>query len=249
LIGRVSIFFAILFLTAVILHGGGVGATEEGIGIGGVDLLLVPTLSFEPVRLFTAGNPHVKRVALTFDDSPNPYYTEQLLRILREKNVKATFFCMGNKCQLYPDLLIDVLRDGHDIGNHSYSHPKLVDLATDDWQEEILYTNRIISRVLGYECRLFRPPHGRATDDITDFVFSHGMTTCWWTVNTGDYLEPAAETILKKVTGNISSGGIVLMHDGTDSTLEALPLVIDKLAASGYEFVTMSELIGGKIVF
>ncbi len=248
MIGRVSIFVAILMLTAVVLQGGSVGATEDGIGMG-IDLLLTPKLVFDPVRMFTSGNPHVKIVALTFDDAPNPYYTEELLGILREKDVKATFFCMGNKCQLYPDLLISILRDGHDIGNHSYSHPKLVDLATDDWQEEILYTNRIINRVLGYDCRLFRPPHGRTTDEITDFVYSHGMTTCWWTVNTGDYLEPQAASVITKTKNGIGPGGIVLMHDGTDCAVDALPGLIDALRNSGYEFVTMSELISGRSVF
>ena len=218
-------------------------------GIGNIDLLLAPTLNFQPVRLFASGNPQIRMVALTFDDTPNPFYTEELLRILREHGVKATFFCLGNKSQLYPDLLIEVLRDGHDIGNHTYSHPKLDGLPRDDWEEEILYTSRIIKRVLGYECRLFRPPHGRMTDEITDFVYAHGMTTCWWTVNTGDYLEPSVDSVIKKVVNNVGPGGIVLMHDGTDVTLEALPVIIDKLSADGYEFVTMSEMIVGGIVF
>lgn len=249
LAGRVFTFILVVLTASILINGGGASATEDGMSIGNVDLLLAPTLNFEPVRLFTSGSPRLRMVALTFDDTPNPFYTEELLRILREHDVKATFFCMGNKSQLYPDLLIEVLRDGHDIGNHSYSHPKLDSLPDDDWEEEILYTNRIIKRVLGYECRLFRPPHGRTTDEITDFVYAHGMTTCWWTVNTGDYLEPTVDSMVQKVMNNVGPGGIVLMHDGTDVTLEALPVIIDRLLAEGYEFVTMSEMIGGRIVF
>lgn len=249
MVNRIFTFALIVLTVSIFTSGGGASATEDSGVIGNVNLLLAPILKFEPVRVFTSGNPLVKRVALTFDDTPNPYYTEELLRILREHGVKATFFCMGNKSQLYPDLLIQVLRDGHDIGNHSYSHPKLDGLPRDDWEEEVLYTNRIIKRVLGYECRLFRPPHGRMTDEITEFVFSQGMTTCMWTVNTGDYLEPSVDTMVKKITSNIVPGGIVLMHDGTDVALDALPVVIDTLAGQGYEFVTMSELISGRIVF
>ena len=87
------------------------------------------------------------------------------------------------------------------------------------------------------------------TDGITDFVFANGMTTCWWTVNTGDYLEPAPGIMVNKVMNGIGPGGIILMHDGTDCTLEALPRIIEMLTMQGYEFVTMSEMIGGRIVF
>ena len=244
------IIFLVLPLAAVLLYSGGAKAAEDGnLGVGGVDLLIAAGPSFEPVRLITSGNTKVMRVALTFDDAPNPFYTDELLKILREKGVCATFFCMGNKCQLYPDLLVKILRDGHDVGNHSYSHPKLDTLPRDDWQEEILYTNRIIKRVLGYDCRLFRPPHGRYNDAILDFVYSHGMTTCLWTLTTGDYLEPTPAALIKKVMAGTGPGGIILMHDGTDCTVQALAEIIDKLRAQGYEFVTMSEMIGGRVVF
>ncbi len=240
----------LLPVVAIMLNGGGAGAAEDGnIAVTGVDLLLATGPTFEPVRLFTSGDPKVRRIALTIDDAPNPFYTDELLRILREKGICATFFCMGNKSQLYPDILVRILREGHEIGNHSYSHPKLTMLPREDWEEEILYTNRIIKRVLGYNCLLFRPPHGRYNDEMLDFVYAHGMTTCMWTVNTGDYLEPDPATLVKKIVGNVHPGGVILMHDGTDATLAALPLVIDDLTAKGYEFVTMGELIGGRVVF
>lgn len=187
-----------------------------------------------------------KKIALTFDDGPDNRYTPEILDILSEYNVKATFFVIGSNCEMYPDLVLRELRDGHEIGNHTYSHPRLTKISSGKLINEIIETENILFEICEYRPKLFRPPEGIYSNTVRRVISRLDYIPVVWSVDTLDWKGSSAESIAKAVMRDPRSGMIILCHDyisHNGCTPSALKIFIPKLQKQGYEFVTVSELL------
>lgn len=186
-----------------------------------------------------------KWVALTFDDGPHPQYTEQFLDLLKRKNVRATFFLLGPNVKSRPDLVQKIVAEGHEVGNHSWSHPTLSKLSPEKIRAEIENTNEQIREAAGVTVQLMRPPYGSANKKVQDVCDQLGMRIICWSVDTDDWRKTTTqEKMFEIVKKNTSDGAIILMHDRFEKSLKTTEQTIDYLRSQGYEFVTVSELLG-----
>lgn len=190
------------------------------------------------------------KVALTFDDVPDPRFTPQVLDILKRKKVRATFFVVGTRAKKHPGLVKRIYREGHAVGNHSYSHPDFSRLTLSKMQEQITRTDRELSRLLGIRPRLIRPPYGEILVDQLEWSRREGYTVVNWDVDSSDWRQLTAAKVYRNVTRSVRPGSIVLMHAGGGEgqnlagTVKALPRIIDWLREHHYEPVTLPELLG-----
>lgn len=183
-----------------------------------------------------------KLVALTFDDGPKPGVTEPLLDVLVKARVPATFFVIGRHVMEFPDLTRRIVKAGMEIANHSFVHPNLTHLTLLDVGREVMATQAAVEQVTGTLPRYLRPPGGNWNGQVANVVRGWGLTPCMWTVDAygSEVIGPqqTADAVLQQV----QPGSIILMHNGTLSTLEALPTIIRGLRARGYSFATVSAL-------
>ena len=180
-----------------------------------------------------------KVVALTFDDGPSQY-TDKILKLLKKYDACATFFVVGNKVNFYDDTLREMLKQGSEIGNHSYSHKLLTRLSEKEFKEDLNKTQEIIKKLTGFTPKVFRPTYGGYTNKIKKYT---DLSFVLWDVDSRDWSVKKKDKILKNVLPNVKSGSIVLMHDNHEYSLKALEPMIKELKAKGYKFVTVSELL------
>lgn len=187
-----------------------------------------------------------KRIALTFDDGPHYKYTEEILDILAEYDVKATFFVVGSLAERYPELILRELSEGHEIASHTWSHPHLAKLPEATLENELSATEEFLYELAEYRPRLFRPPEGKCPDTVRRVAAELDYEVVLWTVDTRDWAHTPSDMIVKTVLDNTESGSIILCHDfigGNSPTPEALRKFIPELKRNGYEFVTVSDLL------
>jgi len=203
-----------------------------------------------PGLIYWRGDPSEMKVALTFDDGPNEPYTSEILQVLRENNVRATFFVNGKNVETFPETAREIVREGHAIGNHSYSHKDLVLDTNARVRQEITKTSDIIEQVTGQKTRLFRPPYGDKDFLTLQQARKLGYLMVEWTVSAQDWRRPGVNRIVHRVLRGVQPGAIVLMHDGDklrrgdrSQTVAALPTLIRELRREGYELVTVPELL------
>lgn len=188
-----------------------------------------------------------KVVSLTFDDGPNPDATPLILDTLREKEVRATFFILGSHAERWPELVRRISHEGHQIGNHGYFHRKLHFKSPFYVSRDIRLGLRAIRRAGAPAPRWFRAPHGFRSPWTTSIASRYGERTAGWSLGVWDSDRPGVEEIVKRTLEGVTPGSIVLLHDGDGynpdgdrtQTAEALPLIIDRLKAQGYEFATL----------
>ncbi len=190
---------------------------------------------------------HPKHVLLTFDDGPTPGVTDKILDLLKEENIKATFFVIGQKAAKSPKLLQRILEEGHEIGNHTYTHISLDGISNKDALDEIRWTSNLVFDLTGQYIDIFRPPHGRLTREKTRLVQDSGYDIIMWTVNADDFWQEGRGmrsplSIANRVNNRITKGDIVLMHDNSQQIVDALLLIIKHLKKRGFYFVTVSKL-------
>lgn len=181
-----------------------------------------------------------KKIALTFDDGPHPYYTEQLLEGLAERGVKVTFFVTGEHAELHPDIIKRISEEGHLIGNHTYSHIQLNGSNMQTFKEELIKTNKIISDITGEEVIYVRPPYGSWDKRLEKEL---NMFPVLWTIDPLDWCSTNVTNITNDVIKNVEENDIILMHDYYQSTVTAALRVIDELQEEGYTFVTVEEIL------
>jgi len=183
-------------------------------------------------------------IAMTFDDGPSPETTPRLLDILKQRNIKATFFMIGQNAERNPAIVKRILADGHEIGNHSWTHPQLSKLSDDRVTEEINKTQNAIKDASGYTPVLMRPPYGAITARQKDWIEKQfGLSVIIWSVDPFDWKRPGASVIEERILAGARPGAIVLSHDIHKQTVDAMPATLDALAAKGFKFVTVSQLI------
>ncbi|MER6578889.1 polysaccharide deacetylase family protein [Nonomuraea sp. NPDC001023] len=193
-------------------------------------------------RRFDCGK--IKCVALTFDDGPGPY-TGKLLDLLHQRHVRATFFVLGEMVAADSGGRITrrIVDEGHEIGNHSWSHPSLTGLSREGVRNELGHTDELVHRLTGVKMRVMRPPYGSTDDAVAAETRREGLAQILWDVDTLDWLHREPAAVVRRAD-TAKAGSIVLMHDIHPTTVEAVPKVIDTLARKGYTFVTISELYG-----
>mgnify|MGYP004599018901 CR=1 FL=1 len=181
-----------------------------------------------------------KKVALTFDDGPNPDHTETLLSGLKERQVKATFFLLGAECEKFPDIVKEIDEDGHLIGVHSYEHVNLANLTDAAAMEQVNKTNQILYELTGKYAEYIRPPYGCWKCNLD---YETKMIEVLWDVDPLDWKTDNSDVIAKRVIDKVGENDIILLHDASDSSVNAAFKIIDALKQEGYTFVTVEELM------
>ena len=206
-----------------------------------------PTPTAAELRFkFTPVHTDRRCVALTFDDGPDPALTPRLLDILAAHRAKATFFVVGSNVEKYPQIVAREQREGHEIGNHTWWHPRLVDLADNDVREQLAKTDTAIRGVVGSRPKLMRPPGGAVFARQENWIRAEfGYATILWDVDSFDWVRPppAPEAVCERILNNVHPGAIILCHDTRPGTIEAVPAVLSQLEAKHFEFVTVPELL------
>jgi peptidoglycan/xylan/chitin deacetylase (PgdA/CDA1 family) len=209
-----------------------------------------PAWGAEPVSVW-AGPRTEKAVALTFDDGPSPKFTPQILALLKHYGAQGTFFVMGHKAEQYPWLVRAELKNGNEVGNHSFSHPRMT-------KEDQLSRERQLERtavdldLLGCprSPRLFRPPYSAVDDQLKTYLADTHRRLVMWSLDSGDWRGLGAPVIVHNVLTRVRNGSIIVFHDSDEysvadrhPTVEALRIILPALKAEGYRMVTISELI------
>lgn len=198
------------------------------------------------VNIVLRGDTTEKKIALTFDDGPFPYYTQMILDILKKYNVKATFFMVGEMVKAYPHVAKRIVDEGHDVGNHSYTHPKLTYLSKSRAFFEIAQTDAIIKKITGQTPKFFRPPYGSYQKTAYLLAEEQGHKIILWSADCRDWSKPGVQSIVARVTWGIKPGAIILLHDGGGNrmqTVKATEILIQQLLKSNYKIVTLSEML------
>jgi len=185
-----------------------------------------------------------KFIALTFDDGPHPQNTPRLLDLLRERNVKATFYVIGRSVDLHPGVLRRTVAEGHEIGNHSHTHRLMTQLNDSEVRNEMQRCEDAIGRAAGVRPRTMRPPYGGLAQRQRDLVHAEfGYPTILWNVDPLDWKRPGPSVVAQRLISGASPGGILLAHDLHSQTVDAMPATVDGLLRQGFKFVTVSQLI------
>ncbi len=202
-----------------------------------------------PGLFYRYGSDERKRIALTFDDGPDDNFTPQILNVLKEHEVPATFFVMGRRCELFPEVLKRMVEEGHVIGNHTWSHPNIIKLSNDKVIQELKDTERIIKKLAGYTPTLFRSPYGSMDREKLKLIANREYRIIAWNVDSLDWKGLSADEIKTNILEDVTDGSIILQHSaggiGEDlsGTVEALGEIIEVLKKDGFEFVLVHDLL------
>jgi peptidoglycan/xylan/chitin deacetylase (PgdA/CDA1 family) len=185
-----------------------------------------------------------KEIAITFDDGPHKTNTPQLLDILKQRGIHATFFVVGQNAAEYPDILKRIVAEGHELANHSYTHPVLASMSQSAVHEQLDKTHQAVLKATGVSMKLLRPPYGALSEPQRRTANSEfGYKVILWSVDPLDWKVRDAARVQNEIVSHTQTGSIVLAHDIHKSTVDAMPETLDKLTEKGFKFVTVSELL------
>ncbi|MDR1304317.1 MAG: polysaccharide deacetylase family protein [Verrucomicrobiales bacterium] len=207
-----------------------------------------PTGSVPPRAAFshTRVRTNEPLLALTFDDGPSSAHTPRLLEILRDQDARATFFMIGRNVAAQPELVRQVAAAGHEIGSHSWSHPRLSALSVAAVTDELQKTERALLAA-GVKPKYLRPPYGAFTDAQRRWVHQRfGYEFIFWDVDPNDWRKPGVAAVVSRVVDNARPGSIILLHDIHADSVAAVPEIIDRLRAKGFKLLTVSELLAAE---
>jgi peptidoglycan/xylan/chitin deacetylase (PgdA/CDA1 family) len=184
-------------------------------------------------------------IAMTFDDGPQAALTPKLLDLLAARHIKATFFVLGECVEQNPEVLRRAAREGHEIGNHSWSHPQLNKMSDEAVRSQLRRTDDLIKTITGKRPTLFRPPYGAITARQKKWIHDEfGYQIIMWDVDPLDWKDPGPTTVTNRILKETRPGSIVLSHDIHKGTIEAMPSTFEQLESKHFKFVTVTELIG-----
>ena len=186
-----------------------------------------------------------KKISISFDAAWGAEDFSKIIEILDKHNLKTTFFMTGEWVEKYPDCVKTLVEKGHDLGNHSASHPDMTKLSKEQQKEQILKVHNAVKELTGYEMELFRPPYGAYNNDVIRTCYEIGYYPIQWDVDSLDWKDLTASEIINKVCNHksLSNGSIILCHNGAKHTAEALDEMLTNLKSQGYEIVPISQLI------
>ena len=213
-------------------------------------LFLLRFLTVSPaaeIKVYRSVETSKKQIALTFDDGPHPTLTPRILEILIKYNVPATFFMVGQNVLNYPDAARAVIEAGHEVGNHTFTHPHIANLDEKAIFDEIGKCEDALEELCEYRPHILRTPQGALTSSLERCLLDDDYILVLWSLDTRDWENKSTACIVQTVLNRVRAGDIILMHDfiGHNSkTPEALEKMIPILLSQGYEFVTVSELLG-----
>jgi peptidoglycan/xylan/chitin deacetylase (PgdA/CDA1 family) len=205
-----------------------------------------PKTAPEPEPKTTVSSVHVDGpyIALTFDDVPNQKLTPRLLDLRAEHHIHVTFFVVGENTAEYPGILQRAVREGHEIGNHTWSHPNLAKTSDENVRSQIKRTEEAITNAIGSRPTLFRPPYGSVTAHQKRFIHDElGYEIILWEVDPLDWKNPGPNVVSSRILKETRPGSIVLAHDIHAQTIQAMPATLTELEAKGFKFVTVSQLL------
>ena len=183
-------------------------------------------------------------IAITFDDGPHATLTPKLLDMLAARRLKATFFIIGQNGAEYPDIMKRIVREGHELANHSWSHPNLAKMSDDAVRAQMQKTDEVIQAAAGKRTTLMRPPYGSITPRQKEWINeAFGYKTIIWDVDPFDWRRPGAGVIRDRIVNQTQPGSIILVHDIHPGSIDAMPETFDQLMAKGFKFATVSELL------
>lgn len=202
-------------------------------------------------KSYSHGARNSNKIAITFDDGPNPPYTDEILEILKQRNVKATFFLIGENVDTYPELARRIVLEGHEVGNHTYTHPDLLFHRKNTILDEINLTQAAITRATGVTANIFRPPYGFRDMRVLRAAKKSSLKVIEWSDMSFDWRSPGVEKVEKRTINHLRGGDIILLHDGFNTihggdrsdTVNALPAILDSINEKGLIPVTISELL------
>jgi peptidoglycan/xylan/chitin deacetylase (PgdA/CDA1 family) len=204
-----------------------------------------PAAPPEPRVTFSAVHVDEPYIAMTFDDGPHATLTPKLLDLLAARHIKATFFVLGECVEQNPEVLRRAAREGHEIGNHSWSHPQFTRLSDEAIRSQLRRTDDAIKAITGKRPTLFRPPYGAITARQKKWIHDEfGYEIILWDVDPLDWKDPGPMTVCNRIQRETRPGSIVLSHDIHRGTVEAMPATLEQLQAKHFQFVTVSELLG-----
>ncbi len=224
--------------------------TKQFVTVMLILLVLLRLLTLSPlaeVKVYRSVETDKKQIALTFDDGPHPTLTLRILEILAQYNVPATFFMVGQNVLNYPDAARAVIEAGHEVGNHTFTHPHIAGLDEKAIFEEIGKCEDALEELCEYRPHILRTPQGALTTSLERCLLDDDYILVLWSLDTRDWENKSTACIVRTVLDKVQSGDIILMHDfiGHNSkTPEALEKIIPVLLSQGYEFVIVSELLG-----
>lgn len=183
-------------------------------------------------------------LAMTFDDGPHPVNTPKLLDLLKQRNIKATFFVVGKNAQEYPQIIRRIIEEGHEIGNHTWTHASLTTRSDAQIRSELKMSEDALVAAAGYRPHLIRPPYGAINTRIKELMNAEfGYSTIMWSVDPNDWKRPGVSVVTSRLVNGAHKGAILLAHDIHAPTIQAMPSTFDQLLAKGYQFVTVSQLM------
>jgi len=203
-----------------------------------------PKSATEPKITFNSVHVDGPYIAMTFDDGPSATLTPKLLDLLAAHHIKATFFVIGENVAEHPDIVARAAREGHEIANHSWSHPNLAKMSDDGVRRQLWQTDAAIKSAAGTRPTLLRPPYGSITEREKRWIHDEfGYQIVLWDVDPYDWKRPGPAVVRNRILQETRPGSIVLSHDIHPGTIEAMPSTFDALEAKGFKFATVSELI------
>ena len=185
-----------------------------------------------------------KSIAITFDDGPVKNNTQEILNVLRAENIKATFFCIGNRIAGNENIIHKIIEDGHIIGNHSFSHHFWFSMfSSKKMKDELNQMDEELKRVIGRRPHFFRPPYGVTNPNLKNAILSTNYTVIGWNVRSMDTVIKSENKLLDKICKEIKPGAIFLFHDTSATTLKILPEFLKKVKLSGYNIASLDNLL------
>lgn len=227
------IVFSIFFLFFIFL---------SGFLLGNKYGEVIPVLNQRLVPIYEVARDD-KMISITLDGTWGANYTEEILQILKENNVKITFFFAGYWLEKYPELVKKIALDGHEIGNHTYTHPHCNSLSRKELEKELESTSDLIEKLIGKRPQFFRPPFGEYNNRVIRTCNDLGYQVIQWSLDSLDWQEPGVDYIIKRISDNVKSGDIILMHNNAPDTPAALKSLLPSLKKRGFKIVPLSKLV------